>query len=221
MFGEENKKISNFCNKKGSLGINVMKGGETMILLDLTSSGRIDTDNTSRLDEYISEIGKGRLSALEDLYKSTSVSVYSFALSFLKNAQDAQDVLHDCYINIYNSACGYRSHKKPMAWIITITRNLCLMKLRERAKLSSVPQEDWEPYIEKSENISSEDRQILYECMKTLSDEERQIVVLHAVSGFKHKEIAEVMKLPLPTVLSKYSRALKKLKKQLMKGEYQ
>ncbi len=192
-----------------------------MILLDLTSSGRIDTDNTSQLEEYISEIGKGSLSAMEDLYKSTSVSVYSFALSFLKNTQDAQDVLHDCYINVYNSAGRYRSHKKPMAWIITITRNLCLMKLRERAKITSVPQEDWELFLEKSEKISPEDRQILYECMKTLSEEERQIIVLHAVSGFKHREIAEVMKIPLPTVLSKYSRALKKLKKQLMKGEYQ
>ena len=51
--------------------------------------------------------------------------------------------------------------------------------------------------------------------MEELSDEERQIVTLHAVSGFKHREIAELMELPLPTVLSKYSRALKRLKQRL------
>ena len=51
--------------------------------------------------------------------------------------------------------------------------------------------------------------------MKILSDEERQIVTLHAVSGFKHREIAGFLDIPLPTVLSRYNRALKKLRKYL------
>ena len=45
-----------------------------------------------------------------------------------------------------------------------------------------------------------------------LSDEERHIVVLHAVCGLKHREIAQFLGLALPTVLSKYHRSLKKLK---------
>ena len=57
--------------------------------------------------------------------------------------------------------------------------------------------------------------------MTRLSDEERQIVVLHAVAGFKHREIADIVELPLPTVLSKYHRALKKLRAFLEKGEGQ
>jgi RNA polymerase sigma-70 factor (ECF subfamily) len=48
--------------------------------------------------------------------------------------------------------------------------------------------------------------------MEALSDTERQIVVLHAVSGFKHREIAAHLGLPLATVLSKYYRAIKKMK---------
>jgi RNA polymerase sigma-70 factor (ECF subfamily) len=55
--------------------------------------------------------------------------------------------------------------------------------------------------------------------MKHLSDQERQIVVLHAVSGLKHREIAAALNLPLPTVLSKYNRALKKLKTHLSGGD--
>lgn len=51
--------------------------------------------------------------------------------------------------------------------------------------------------------------------MKILSDEERQIVTLYAVSGFKHREIAGFLDIPLPTVLSRYNRALKKLRKYL------
>ena len=54
--------------------------------------------------------------------------------------------------------------------------------------------------------------------MDTLSDEEREIVSLHALTGLKHREIAAMMDLALPTVLSKYHRALKKLKNSLQGG---
>lgn len=47
--------------------------------------------------------------------------------------------------------------------------------------------------------------------LEALGDQERQIVTLHALAGLKHREIAAMLALPLPTVLSKYSRALKKL----------
>ena len=51
--------------------------------------------------------------------------------------------------------------------------------------------------------------------LSALSDEERQIVTLHALTGLRHREIARDLGLPLSTVLSRYSRALKKLKRCL------
>ena len=60
-----------------------------------------------------------------------------------------------------------------------------------------------------------EDRSILLACMEQLSDEERQIVTLHAAAGFKHREIAALLELPLSTVLTKYARAIKRLKRFL------
>ena len=60
-----------------------------------------------------------------------------------------------------------------------------------------------------------EDRSILRSCLEQLRDEQRQIVTLHALSGFKHREIAAILQLPLPTVLSKYHRAVKRLKQHL------
>lgn len=50
------------------------------------------------------------------LYRSTSGAVFAYALSVLKNRQDAEDVLHDCYVNIYQTAQAYRSEGKPMQW---------------------------------------------------------------------------------------------------------
>ena len=51
------------------------------------------------------------------------------------------------------------------------------------------------------------------------TDEERQIVSLHALGGLKHREIADMLELALPTVLSKYHRAMKKLGKAAEEAE--
>ena len=53
---------------------------------------------------------------------------------------------------------------------------------------------------------------LLEAAFKQISDEERNIIVLHVLSGLKHREIAKILDMPLATVLSKYHRGLKKLK---------
>ena len=167
------------------------------------------------LDRLLVAIGKGDMEAFEHLYHATHASVYAFALSILKNSHDAQDVLHDCYVAIHGAAAGYRSSGKPMAWIITITRNLCFKLLREREKTSSLSLEDWRDHIDLCTQMTADDKVVLEQCMERLSDDERQIVVLHAVAGFKHREISQMMDIALPTVLSKYHRAIKKLRAYL------
>ena len=187
-----------------------------MLTIYLTSVIESNTGSSPEaLELYLAKIVEKDTQALADLYRSTNAAVYAFALSILKNPHDAEDALHDCYVQIFANAASYHAAGKPMAWIMTITRNLCMQKFRERRKSSDIPQEDWDRYLDAQEDASQEDRLVLRECLQQLSDDERQIVTLHAVNGFKHREIAELLQLPLPTVLSKYHRALKKLKKFL------
>lgn len=193
-----------------------------MLILCLTSVNeyRVKTDN-ALLDNCIAGAAAGDTAALARLYRETGRAVFGFALSVLKNTQDAEDVLHDCFLAVYSAAGEYRSVGKPMAWLLTITRNLCLHKLRERKRITDIPEEDWERCLKGGDGAAPEERLFLAECLSRLSDEERQIVVLHAVAGFRHREIARLLELPLSTVLSKYNRALKKLKDFIMKGERQ
>ncbi len=167
------------------------------------------------LDALLKDISEGNQLALEQLYRHTSSSVYSFALSILKNAHDAEDALHDCYIAVWHGAESYRSQGKPLAWLMTITRNLCLQQIRERRKTADTPEEEWVIHLSDNSGLTMEDKSVLSACMELLSEQERQIVTLHAVSGFKHREIAALLELPLSTVLSKYSRAIKRLKQHL------
>lgn len=184
------------------------------MLICLTAAVEYRQDSRKELERCILELAKGKAEAMEPLYRIANPPVYAFALSLLKNAHDAEDAAQDCFVRAYFGAGSYRPQGKPMAWLMTITRNLCMEKLRERKKRADVPEEDWDRYIE-SAAASPEDKIVLEQCMKALSDSERQIVLLHAVGGMKHRETAALMELPLATVLSKYSRALKKLKAKL------
>ncbi len=172
---------------------------------------------TRELDAYLAGIAKGDRDALANLYHHTSTSVYAFTLSILRNPHDAEDVLQDCYLRIYESAGDYRSHGKPMAWIMTIARNLCMMRLREQSKTATLSETDWNIALSGCYEMDTDDRILLTQCMTLLNDEERKIVTLHAVAGFKHREIASFLDIPLPTVLSKYNRSLKKMKEFLEK----
>ena len=188
-----------------------------MLIFSSEKTKQQETENTL-LDTLLGRIAIGDTAALEALYRRTQTAVYSFALSVLKNAHDAEDVLHDCYVAVWNSAAQYRSQSKPMAWLITIAKNLCLQQLRAQRKTADMP-EDMHAFLPAdSAGMSVEDRTVLSACMRQLSDGERQIVTLHAIAGFKHREIAAILQMPLATVLSKYNRAIKKLKQHLQAG---
>lgn len=189
-----------------------------MMLNSLSTARKIVHTDNGELAELISSVAAGDIQSLGELYKLTSVSIYSFALSILKNSHDAEDVMHDVYLTVSASAASYEDRGKPLAWMLTITKNHCLMKLRKRAKNADYCPENWEETFALASDVSTEDAVIIRMCMEKLSDEELRIVTLHAVSGFKHREIADILSLPLPTVLSKYSRAIRKLRKILADG---
>ena len=173
------------------------------------------SDQTKQLDQLLASIKTGDTDALAALYRLCSTAVYAYSFSILKNNEDAEDVLQDCFISIFENAHRYHSTGKPMAWILTIAKNLCLQNLRQRKKAEPLSQEDWRGCMDACTEMTADDKVVLQQCMEKLSDDERQIVVLHAVSGFKHREIAALMDLALPTVLSKYHRAIKKMKAYL------
>lgn len=172
-----------------------------------TKSAAIDSD----LDRLIAKIADNDKEALAQLYNETRSGVYAYALSILKDRHDAEDVLQDCYLCIRSAAKNFIPCGKPMAWILTITKHLCLKLLEQKKYATSLT------YDQAAPNTDPDDKLVIEGCLKLLSDTERQIVVLHAVSGIKHRDIALIMELPLATVLSKYHRALKKMKKYLGK----
>ena len=150
------------------------------------------------LESLLARIAKGDKEALGELYERTPA--------------DAEDVLHDTYLAVYSSVESYTAKGKPMAWIMTIAKNLARMRMRKARRQLDIADDDWGRYLAAKSEVSSDERVLLQTAMKILSDDEQQIVMLHAVAGVKHREIAAILDMPTAMVLSKYSRAIKKLR---------
>lgn len=172
-------------------------------------------------EELLKRVSLGDKEAFHQLYLSTDRAVYSFILSVMKNPQDAEEVMQETYMKIWTSASSYQAQGKPLAWIFTIARNLCYMRFRDQKRMADIgldelTGEEAGEVCLPLENLA--DAMVLKAALDHLKEEERQIVLLHAGSGLKHREVAEALGMPLATVLSKYNRALKKIK-QYVKEE--
>lgn len=168
-----------------------------------------------RLEERLLPlVGQGDSEAFEVLYRSTEKAVYALALSILRNPHDAEDIVQETYLKVRAAAHLYVPQGKPLAWLFTITKNLCRDLLRGQSRTEAAP-DGAEDDLRFSYVSDPTDRLVLEAALKALGEEERQVVLLHAASGLKHREIARDLGLPLSTVLSRYSRALKKLQRYL------
>ncbi|MCQ5129997.1 RNA polymerase sigma factor [Butyricicoccus faecihominis] len=164
------------------------------------------------LERMLAAIALGDGSAFEAFYRATERTVYTFALSLTRNAPDAQDAMMETYLAVRTGAGRYLPMGKPLAWIFTITKNAVRMQQR---KLSRETPQDELPETGPPCAADETDSLALREALTILAEDEREIVLLHAVSGLRHREIADALALPLSTVLSKYSRAMRKLRRHL------
>lgn len=167
------------------------------------------------LENLFSKISLNDSEAFQELYELTKSSIYGYSLSILKNHEDALDNMQDVFVKIYESLENYQYKNKPMNWIFTITKNLALMKLRKTKKETN---NEIKEEMLTNHNLCEEDKIIIKTLMEKLTDEERQIIIMHVIGGLKHIEIAKLLDIKLSTALSKYHRAIKKLKAEWRKN---
>ena len=169
------------------------------------------------LDEL--EIGmlklqNGDIGGLQSVYEQTKRSVFFTAFSVLRNKHAAEDVMQETYIRVKNNCLSYKAGTNAGAWIAVIAKNLALKAYNAQKQLRPLD-EAAEYILDDLTETAIGDREVLRSALKLLDLKERQIVVLYAVSGFRHREIAGIMELPLGTELWLYNKALKVLRTAL------
>lgn len=167
-------------------------------------------EKTKQIELYINQLQSGDREGLKGIYELCEKDVYTFALSLTKSIQLSHDIKQETFIKIMNSSHSFKGGN-VMAWIFTITKHTAYnaMKKHKREVSSEVLAEM------KTSQDFGEDNMILKVALKVLSKQERKVVLLHLVSGYKQKEVAEMLRLPLTTVKYYYRNSLIKMKKVL------
>ncbi|HZJ98795.1 MAG TPA: RNA polymerase sigma factor [Tissierellaceae bacterium] len=194
-----------------------------MLLFAFVMDDGPNPENKNTKEIYIDEklfkrIGANDMEALEELYNLTERTLYAYTLSIVKDHDETLDLMQETYIKIMSSAHLYKPMGKPLAWMFTIAKNLYLSKIRKMKREINMDSMEVEDDVRFSYVTDSDDKMVLETALNILTEEERQIILLHAVSGMKHREIAESIGLKLSTTLSKYHRALKKIREHLTEG---
>ena len=166
-------------------------------------------------------MGEGDRAALQDVYARTSAKLFGVCLRIFPERSDAEDALQDAFINVWQKAGSFDpARASPITWLVTLTRNRAIDRLRASGKRMMAPIEaaaevaDERPDAEAC-LIAAGDRARISHCMETLASGDATMIRTAFFEGATYTDIADRAAMPLGTVKSRIRRALMKLKECL------
>ena len=177
----------------------------------------IDPETRSRLEQ----------AALEHID-----ALYRTALRMTRNASDAEDLVQEAYLRAFRSLHQFTEGTNLRAWLFRILTNTYINEYRRRQRRPTssslddieefylydhLVQSPVQPPDERPEDVVVERLTIdnVIQAIESLPEEFRQVVLLADVEGFAYREIAEIVGIPVGTVMSRLFRARRRLQKQL------
>jgi RNA polymerase sigma-70 factor (ECF subfamily) len=156
--------------------------------------------------------------------------LYGAALRYTRNPSDAEDLLQETFLRAYRGFAGFQEGTNVRAWLYRILTNTFIniyrKKQREPQTISEDEVEDWylydklvgegEPSAEMLALEKMPDEEV-QEALASLPDQFRVAVLLADVDGFSYREIADILEIPIGTVMSRLHRGRRALQKRLWK----
>ncbi|HPO14061.1 MAG TPA: RNA polymerase sigma factor [Candidatus Hydrogenedentes bacterium] len=182
------------------------------------------------LDEktLIKKARKGDRAAFSALVAEHQQRAYAVAYSFVRNREDALDMAQDAFVKAYQ-AIGRFDIKKPFVpWLYRIIKNTCLNHIERKKRHGETSLEEITGTgYEIEDNGQSprgssellEQQGLLQHVLHQLSAEHREILRLRHLLEFSYDEIADELKIPKGTVMSRLHEARKNLRRALDKSK--
>jgi RNA polymerase sigma-70 factor (ECF subfamily) len=153
-------------------------------------------------------------------------AAYTLARHLLRNEDDAEDVVQDAYLRAIRHFGGFRGGN-VRAWLLTIVRHTCYSWLRRHKQDARSTEFDETVHGDSrtledpgEEMLRGALREALDQAIDGLPVEFREVVILRDVQGLSYAEIAEVVGIPVGTVMSRLSRARQRLQRVLPVEDY-
>ncbi|MGL1888604.1 MAG: RNA polymerase sigma factor [Reichenbachiella sp.] len=158
---------------------------------------------------------KGNRQAQAALYQQHAGRMFVICKRYTKAQQEAEDILQESFIKVFKELKSYKGDSPVGAWIKRIVINTALNS--QRSKLYMYPMVDVDDLKNQGDgniNLSEYSMEELLQMINELPESCQVIFNLYAIEGYKHKEIAALLKINEGTSKSQYSRA-----KQLLQNK--
>jgi RNA polymerase sigma-70 factor, ECF subfamily len=183
----------------------------------------LDSDDAA----LIARCRSGDLTAFEPLVEKYRQRVYRLAYNVLRDPEEAWDVAQDAFIRAYQALPSFRGDSAFYTWLFRIVMNVARDRARQHAArgrafgTERVPEEDWDrALVDRGSGPDAnaaqvEERERIARALSTLSEPHRTIIMLSDVEGLTYREIAEVLNVPMGTVMSRLHNARRRLRDAL------
>ncbi len=185
-------------------------------------------DNSTDLDRSTETVEERRERFEEDALPFLD-QLYSAALRMTRNPQDAEDLVQDTYAKAYSAFHQFKPGTNLKAWMYRILTNSYIntyRKVQRQPKQVTEEVEDWQiaaAAAHSSVGLKSAEMEALERlpdsdvkaALQELSEDFRYTVYLADVEGFPYREIAEIMEVPVGTVMSRLHRGRRQLRDRL------
>jgi len=146
--------------------------------------------------------------------------IYYAAYSFLHNVDDAADIVQEVFLRAYRNIGSFDTKRPFYPWLYRIAKNLCINMVRRSSRReTALPSEELiasrgpDPV---AELLKNEEMRELHRAIQTLPDKQREILNLKAFQDCSYAEMAEILDIPIGTVMSRLYTARKQLRELLM-----
>ncbi|MFC2077401.1 RNA polymerase sigma factor [Candidatus Bipolaricaulota bacterium] len=163
-------------------------------------------------ETLIRRVANGDRPAFTQLYERHAERVFRFAMSIVRRAHLAEEVLQETMIVVWKRAKTFKGNAKVSTWILGITRNLAFNLLRKEKRGDRLPEE--KPNMTDPAK-SAETAVHVERALETLPDHHREVMHLVFYEEMNLREAAEILGIPEGTVKSRMHHARKALAKEL------
>lgn len=185
----------------------------------LTSQKYKDTDDKELLQKFYTDHDNKWLGILLPRYTLLLLGV---CLKYLKNEEDARDAVQQVFLKVIDELHKYQVEYFK-SWIYMISKNHCLMMLRNKGKIPLELNEQWiktpEDTVEKSSLIEQDTLLIkMQKCLQDLNTEQKQCVTLFYLEKKSYIQVAELTGFSMMQVKSHIQNGKRKLKLMMEAG---
>jgi len=170
-------------------------------------------DANEELEDIFSRIVKNDNAALYELFNKYSRYVYVVANSYLNNPEDASDIVQNVFLKIIQLKKESLPTKSFSSWLYVVAKNESLQNIKKSKNSKEILYENMEMFTSEYDNVRDAINDEYYKSLvENLDPISSQIVGLKVLCGYKHREIAQILDLPIGTVQWKYFVSIKQLR---------